>query len=231
MIYVIPQISIIEQTADSMEQIFQETMPVLQHHSNYSYEPKRGADKADEEKAERLLIKTTENWDAPFIVTTSVQFFNSLCHYKSSALRKLHNLRDSILIFDEIHLIPTELLRPCLKAIGYITKYMNSKALFLSATMPDYSAIFKKYMPDVKFAELITDKSDFGYFKKCRYNDLGKSSYSAVAELAQSKPNALIVVNKKDTAVEIYRKLGGEKIPPLGIHDTRAPQQRYCENT
>lgn len=210
-IYVIPQISIIEQTADSMEQIFQETMPVLQHHSNYSYEPKRGADKPDEEKTERLLIKTTENWDAPFIVTTSVQFFNSLCHYKSSALRKLHNLRDSILIFDEIHLIPTELLRPCLKAIGYITKYMNSKALFLSATMPDYSAIFKKYMPDVRFAELITDKSDFGYFKKCRYNDLGESSYSAVAELAQSKPNALIVVNKKDTAAEIYRKLSGEK--------------------
>ena len=47
-----------------------------------------------------------------------------------------------MIVFDEIHLIPTELLRPCLKAVGYITKYLNSEALFLSATMPDYSKLF-----------------------------------------------------------------------------------------
>ena len=84
-------------------------------------------------KTVEKLKRTCENWDAPLIITTSVQFFQSIYHYKGSALRKLHNLRDSVIVFDEIHLIPTELLRPCLKAVGYITKYLNSEALFLSA--------------------------------------------------------------------------------------------------
>ena len=134
-IYVIPYTSIIEQTAKDFEEMFRDVLPVLQHHSNYSYD---GTTEEEKKTAEKLK-RTCENWDAPLIITTSVQFFQSIYHYKGSALRKLHNLRDSVIVFDEIHLIPTELLRPCLKAVGYITKYLNSEALFLSATMPDYS--------------------------------------------------------------------------------------------
>lgn len=107
--------------------MFGDVLPVLQHHSNYSYD----GDTEEEKKTAEKLKRTCENWDAPLIITTSVQFFQSIYHYKGSALRKLHNLRDSVIVFDEIHLIPTELLRPCLKAVGYITKYLNSEALFL----------------------------------------------------------------------------------------------------
>lgn len=136
-IYVIPYTSIIEQTANKFEKMFGDVLPVLQHHSNYSYD----GNTEEEKKTAEKLKRTCENWDAPLIITTSVQFFQSIYHYKGSALRKLHNLRDSVIVFDEIHLIPTELLRPCLKAVGYITKYLNSEALFLSATMPDYSKL------------------------------------------------------------------------------------------
>lgn len=206
-IYVIPYTSIIEQTANKFEKMFGDVLPVLQHHSNYSYD----GNTEEEKKTAEKLKRTCENWDAPLIITTSVQFFQSIYHYKGSALRKLHNLRDSVIVFDEIHLIPTELLRPCLKAVGYITKYLNSEALFLSATMPDYSKLFDNFLPDVNYNKLVTDRTNFKYFKKCEYKDKGKTTLETIAENASRCKNALIVVNTKKTAAELYNLVQGEK--------------------
>ena len=223
-IYVIPYTSIIEQTANKFEKMFGDVLPVLQHHSNYSYD----GDTEEEKKTAEKLKKTCENWDAPLIITTSVQFFQSIYHYKGSALRKLHNLRDSVIVFDEIHLIPTELLRPCLKAVGYITKYLNSEALFLSATMPDYSKLFDKFLPDVNYNKLVTDRNDFKYFKKCEYEDKGKTTLETIAENASRCKNALIVVNTKKTAAELYNLVQGEKYH-LSANMTPAHRSRVIE--
>ena len=223
-IYVIPYTSIIEQTANKFEKMFGDVLPVLQHHSNYSYD----GNTEEEKKTAEKLKKTCENWDAPLIITTSVQFFQSLYHYKSSALRKLHNLRDSVIVFDEIHLIPTNLLRPCLKAVGYITKYLNSEALFLSATMPDYSKLFDKFLPDVNYNKLVTDRTDFKYFKKCEYEDKGKTTLETIAENASQCKNALIVVNTKKTAAELYKLVQGEKYH-LSANMTPAHRSRVIE--
>ena len=223
-IYVIPYTSIIEQTANKFEEMFSDVLPVLQHHSNYSYD----GNTEEEKKTAEKLKKTCENWDAPLIITTSVQFFQSLYHYKSSALRKLHNLRDSVIVFDEIHLIPTNLLRPCLKAVGYITKYLNSEALFLSATMPDYSKLFDKFLPDVNYNKLITDRTDFKHFKKCEYEDKGKITLETIAENASQCKNALIVVNTKKTAAELYKLVQGEKYH-LSANMTPAHRSRVIE--
>ena len=223
-IYVIPYTSIIEQTANKFEEMFGDVLPVLQHHSNYSYD----GNTEEEKKTAEKLKKTCENWDAPLIITTSVQFFQSLYHYKGSALRKLHNLRDSVIVFDEIHLIPTNLLRPCLKAVGYITKYLNSEALFLSATMPDYSKLFDKFLPDVNYNKLVTDRTDFQYFKKCEYEDKGKTTLETIAENASQCKNALIVVNTKKTAAELYSLVQGEKYH-LSANMTPAHRSRVIE--
>lgn len=223
-IYVIPYTSIIEQTANKFEKMFGDVLPVLQHHSNYSYD----GNTEEEKKTAEKLKRTCENWDAPLIITTSVQFFQSIYHYKGSALRKLHNLRDSVIVFDEIHLIPTELLRPCLKAVGYITKYLNSEALFLSATMPDYSKLFDKFLPDVNYNKLVTDRTNFKYFKKCKYEDMGESSLENIAEKASRCKNALIVVNTKKTAAELYNLVQGEKYH-LSANMTPAHRSRVIE--
>lgn len=223
-IYVIPYTSIIEQTANKFEEMFGDVLPVLQHHSNYSYD----GNTEEEKKTAEKLKKTCENWDAPLIITTSVQFFQSLYHYKSSALRKLHNLRDSVIVFDEIHLIPTNLLRPCLKAVGYITKYLNSEALFISATMPDYSKLFDKFLPDVNYNKLVTDRTDFKHFKKCEYEDKGKTTLETIAENASQCKNALIVVNTKKTAAELYNLVQGEKYH-LSANMTPAHRSRVIE--
>ena len=223
-IYVIPYTSIIEQTANKFEKMFGDVLHVLQHHSNYSYD----GNTEEEKKTAEKLKKTCENWDAPLIITTSVQFFQSIYHYKGSALRKLHNLRDSVIVFDEIHLIPTELLRPCLKAVGYITKYLNSEALFLSATMPDYSKLFDKFLPDVNYNKLVTDRTNFKYFKKCEYKDMGKTTLETIAENASRCKNALIVVNTKKTAAELYSLVQGEKYH-LSANMTPAHRSRVIE--
>lgn len=223
-IYVIPYTSIIEQTANKFEKMFGDVLHVLQHHSNYSYD----GNTEEEKKTAEKLKKTCENWDAPLIITTSVQFFQSIYHYKGSALRKLHNLRDSVIVFDEIHLIPTELLRPCLKAVGYITKYLNSEALFLSATMPDYSKLFDKFLPDVNYNKLVTDRTNFKYFKKCEYKDMGRTTLETIAENASRCKNALIVVNTKKTAAELYYLVQGEKYH-LSANMTQAHRSRVIE--
>lgn len=223
-IYVIPYTSIIEQTANKFEKMFGDVLHVLQHHSNYSYD----GNTEEEKKTAEKLKKTCENWDAPLIITTSVQFFQSIYHYKGSALRKLHNLRDSVIVFDEIHLIPTELLRPCLKAVGYITKYLNSEALFLSATMPDYSKLFDKFLPDVNYNKLVTDRTNFKYFKKCEYKDIGRTTLETIAENASRCKNALIVVNTKKTAAELYYLVQGEKYH-LSANMTPAHRSRVIE--
>lgn len=223
-IYVIPYTSIIEQTANKFEKMFGDVLPVLQHHSNYSYD----GNTEEEKKTVEKLKRTCENWDAPLIITTSVQFFQSIYHYKGSALRKLHNLRDSVIVFNEIHLIPTELLRPCLKAVGYITKYLNSEALFLSATMPDYSKLFDKFLPDVNYNKLVTDRTNFKYFKKCEYKDMGKTTLETIAENASRCKNALIVVNTKKTAAELYNLVQGEKYH-LSANMTPAHRSRVIE--
>ena len=207
-IYVIPYTSIIEQTAAEFEKRIGENTAILQHHSNYVYEDHK--EETEPDTAGKLRL-ASENWDAPVIVTTSVQFFESLYHYRSSRLRKLHNLADSVIIFDEIHMLPVDMLQPCLRAIGHVTKYLNSEVIFLSATMPDYSRLFEKYAPGLPVRQLITDMSDFACFRKCRYHDLGETDPESIAEKAAQYDSSLIIVNKRRTARELYQQLGGTK--------------------
>lgn len=206
-IYVIPFTSIIEQTANTFEAIFGETLPILQHHSNYFFENETSENDLTSEK----LKRTCENWDAPLIITTSVQFFQSLYHYKGSHLRKLHNMADAVIIFDEIHLIPIEYLQPCFRAMGYITKFLNSNAIFLSATMPDYKSLFSNYLPKNTVCQLISDKSAFPMFQNCTYKNLGKTTFEAVIQKAGGSVSSLIIVNSRKSAQQVYDLLPGKK--------------------
>ena len=202
-VYVMPYTSIIEQTAKEFEDIFGSSLPVLQHHSNYDFDdPEKAADES--ETTSEKLKKTCENYDAPLIITTNVQFFESLYHNKSSRLRKLHNLAESVLVFDEIHALPVEYIQPCLRGIGYITKYLHSTAILMSATMPDYTRYAEKYIPQNTIEYAVKDKRLFGIFDKCKYQYIGQNDLGAIAEKALGQENALVIVNKKSTARELY---------------------------
>lgn len=200
-IYVIPYTSIIEQTAMVFERLFGDILPILQHHSNFDFDRA-----ADDEAEAKYLARCTENWDAPLIITTNVQFFQSMYHNRSSKLRKLHNIADSVIVFDEVHMMPPEYLQPCLRGVGYLVNYLNCEALFLSATMPDFSDMFGRYAAGCEYAEVISDKSSFSSFRNCRCEDIGEISEENLLINAMRHDSSLIIVNSRKRARELYRK-------------------------
>ncbi len=123
-IVVIPYTSIIEQTAETLAGIFGPGA-VLEHHSNL-----------DPEKETRQSRLATENWDAPIVVTTNVQFFESLFAARTSACRKLHNLVDSVVIFDEAQMLPSPFLKPILHVLGSLVRHYGVSAVLCTATQP-----------------------------------------------------------------------------------------------
>lgn len=125
-VYVIPYTSIIEQTADVLRNYFGPEN-VVEHHSNIA---------AERERESPSLTLAAENWDAPVIVTTSVQFFESLYAAKPGRCRKLHNLINSVVILDEAQLLPPEWLYPCVEAINRLVIDYGVTVVLSTATQP-----------------------------------------------------------------------------------------------
>lgn len=207
-IYVIPYNSIIDQTASVFEDMFGSDMQLLRHQSTFSY-----MDEGKYTSAYAMKAKyNTENWQADFIITTAVQFFESLWAYKKAKLRKVHNMADSIIIFDEIHKLPMQCLKPCLQAVACLTKYLNSEAVFMTATMPDFRSLMKKYTFDnVSLIDLVTNKDDFSAFRKCRYTYMPLQGIEDIIQHSLQFPSTLVVVNKKRVARDFYQLYTGEK--------------------
>lgn len=226
-IYITSYNSIIDQTMQVFEDLFKESAEILRHQSTFSYEDEDGYTE-DYRKAAR---SAAENWDVEsIIVTTAVQFFESVYANKRGKLRKLHNMADSILIFDEAHLMPQNYLQPCLRAIAYITRYLNSEAIFLTATMPDFSQLLYQYaLKDSKIVNLIADTSMFSAFKKCRFQYIGEKSAKEILQKSVNCPSSLIIVNKRKTAKGLYEKCSGKKFH-LSTYMTSIDRQRVIAN-
>ncbi|MBK9026932.1 CRISPR-associated helicase Cas3 [Candidatus Propionivibrio aalborgensis] len=127
-IYVIPYTSIIEQTADVFCGVFDgiDPAPVIEHHSNLE---------AENETAKSRIA--SENWDAPIVVTTNVQFFESLYAARPSRCRKLHNIANSVVILDEAQLLPPEHLAPILDTLRQLIAHYGVTVVLSTATQPE----------------------------------------------------------------------------------------------
>ena len=144
-IYVIPYTSIIEQNAAVFRDILGEDA-VLEHHSNF--------DPEEEDHRSRLAA---ENWDAPLIVTTNVQFFESLFACRSSRCRKIHRIADSVVILDEAQMLPVPLLKPSLEVLRELALNYRTTIVLCTATQPALSTseTFKDGLEGVR--EIIPD--------------------------------------------------------------------------
>ena len=128
-IYAIPYTSIIEQTADVFRDVFKTLGDevLIEHHSQ--------ADAADRDETARSRL-ACENWDAPLVVTTNVQLFESLFAAKTSRCRKLHNIVGSIIVLDEAQQLPPEFLQPILDALNLLVKHYGVTVMLCTATQP-----------------------------------------------------------------------------------------------
>ena len=206
-VYVIPYTSIIEQTAGVFRDILG-AENVLEHHSSVLYDTDAKGE-ATPEAAKRM--RATENWDMPVVVTTAVQFFESLYANRSSQCRKLHNLANSVIIFDEAQMIPLPYLRPCVSAIAQLTAHYGVSAVLCTATQPALSPLFREFLPGAGIPELCPEAVlRAPAFRRVRFQRAGTLSWEQLGGQLRGARQALCIVNSRKSAQTIFQGIRGE---------------------
>jgi CRISPR-associated endonuclease/helicase Cas3 len=197
-VYAIPFTSIVEQNA----QVFRDALgddALLEHHSNFEPPPDRDS------PLRQLLV---ENWDAPLVVSTNVQLFESLFAVRPSRCRKLHNLARSVIILDEAQSIPVEFLAPCLFVLRELVRTYGCTVVLCTATQPAIQrrADFPIGIEGVR--EIVPDPSAF--FRKLgrvRTERRGKLTPAELAASIASERQALAIVRTRREAAELFQQL------------------------
>lgn len=197
-IYVIPYTSIIEQNVKVYRDILDKDneQNVLAHYSNAILDT--------ENEQHKLSI---ENWDAPVIVTTNVQFFESLHSNKVSQCRKLHNIANSVIIFDEVQMIPLNCFMPCIKAIQNLVEHYRATVVLCTATQPALG----KWLRPMKIKEICSDyESLFLILKRAKIENLGQTNEDTLIGHMESAKQVLTILNTKQSAQNLYERLPKE---------------------
>lgn len=201
-IYAIPFTSIIEQNA----KIFQEVLGqeyVLEHHCNFTE-----SDVPDNQAYNRRRGLASENWDFPIVVTTNVQFFESLFSNKTSRCRKLHNIARSVIVLDEAQIIPTEYLEPCIAVLRELVENYGCTLLLCTATQPalDDSSKLRVAFPVIRE---IVDAPETVYKKlrRTEVNFTGRLTDCDLASRLSEELQVLCIVSTKPRARTIFEHL------------------------
>ncbi len=215
-IFAIPYTSIITQTAQIYRSIFGDDN-VIEHHSNI-----------DENTNTQKRKLAAENWDAPIVVTTNVQLFESLFANKTSRCRKLHNLVNSIIILDEAQMLPPEFLNPILTILKGLVGHYDVSVMFSTATQP---ALTGKVGGKGQFAfegigsesvrEVVQNVDELAFNLKRVAIDLPKSTnetvdWSTIADELQQHKQVLCIVNTRNQCRELH-----ELMPEDTLHLSR----------
>lgn len=208
-IIVLPFVSIIDQTAGKLKEIFNDEKNdfVLEHHSNVIY-----AENEDKEEYNPKLL-ATENWDYPIIVTTNVQFFESLFSNKRSDCRKLHNIQDAVIIFDEIQTLPMGITEPTLTMLDNLQQLCRCSILFCTATQPDFAT--REGFRGISHIESLVENPEmvFEQTRRVTYhpvNDYNEVSISELSDIViHNKQSALVVFNTKKKARIFFEEIKG----------------------
>lgn len=201
-IYVIPYTSIIEQNAKVFSDIFGKQY-ILEHHSNYDFT----SNEDDFNDVKKLAI---QNWDMPIVITTNVQFFESLFSNRSSRLRKLHNIANSIIIFDEAQMLPLEYLKACTKGIGELIHNYQCTAVLCSATQPAIMDMFPQEIKSIEICE--NTKELYQIFKRTTIINRELLLTEDLAEEMNKTLQCLTIVNTRRHAKKLYSVLNGEGV-------------------
>ncbi|MBP8087309.1 MAG: CRISPR-associated endonuclease Cas3'' [Polaromonas sp.] len=201
-IFVIPFTSIVEQNAAVFRQALGDLgTAVLEHHSAFV------DDKSQARESREKIKLAMENWDAPIVVTTAVQFFESLFAARPSACRKLHNISSSVVVLDEAQTLPLKLLRPCVSALAELALNYKVSAVLCTATQPALQAPeFVGGLQNVR--ELAPEPSRlFAALKRVHVRHVGLLSDDALAGQLAERDQVLCIVNNRRHARALYEAI------------------------
>lgn len=224
-VMVIPYLSIIEQTARVFHEVFEPHLPagvdmggyVLEHHSNAGVRGGRAAEDGESE-AERRRRELSQNWDAPIIITTSVQMLESLFAHRPGPCRKLHRLAGSVILFDEVQTLPSSLAAATLAGLSRLCRRFRASVVFSTATQPAFRALGQKVesLGGESWRPREIAPPGLGLFKRVKRVEVAwpgegerLSPAQVAGELAAAENRrSLCVVNLKRQARAILQELG-----------------------
>lgn len=206
-IYVIPYTSIVEQNASVFEAAFGDLgkEAVVQHHSAFFDDPRAVPESIDKRKL------ATENWDAPVIVTTAVQFFESLFADRPSKCRKLHNIASSVVILDEAQTMPLELLKPCVTLLKELAHNYRVSPVICTATQPalDEDKGFEDGFIGVR--ELApSPEALYEAFRRVTVRHIGDLDDSELEGHLRRREQVLCIVNNRLHARKLFESIADE---------------------
>lgn len=215
-IVVIPYLSIIEQNAAQYRRILdpERSGTVIENHSAIAPPEDIGETRPRKPFEKHPTEYAAENWDAPVIVTTSVQFIESLFANRTSRCRKLHNIARSVVIFDEVQTLPSHLLNPLLNVLRELRDRYGVSFVFSTATQPAFRHrprhLEEGFKPG-EVREITSGTSEtFRKLQRVRYSlpEIGRTtSWTAMAENLAAQPQSLCVVNLRRHAYELWQQL------------------------
>ncbi|MBU4231754.1 MAG: CRISPR-associated helicase Cas3' [Proteobacteria bacterium] len=226
-IVAIPYTSIIDQTAQVYRSIFGDEN-ILEHHS--AINPREDEDHFVQQQWTRLAA---ENWDAPIVVTTTVQLFESLFSNRPAACRKLHNLAQSIIILDEVQTLPTGLLAPILEVLQQLVDHYGVTVVLSTATQPSLVDSGSPYLKGLRgeIREIVPDPARyFQTLKRVSYDCPGETwPWERVAREIVAEPQCLTVVNTKKDALAILDALDDPEVLHLSTLLCMAHRRKVLE--
>lgn len=232
-IYVVPYTSIIDQNARVARSVFaflekNDRHIVLEHHSNLTPE--------QDTSQSKLLA---ENWDAPIIYTTAVQFLETLFAAGTRGVRRLHQLANAVIIFDEIQTIPIRTVHLLNNAVNFLAGQCGSTVVFCTATQP----LLHKVEPAKGAAQLSADSQMMrdveGLFRELHRATIDGSKLkpegwtvnevkAATRQQLAESGSVLVIVNKKDQARELYQLLQGSIEHVYHLSTSMCPAHRMA---
>ncbi|WP_127573144.1 CRISPR-associated helicase Cas3' [Paenibacillus xylaniclasticus] len=222
-IYVVPYTTIIEQNAEEVRKILLDHEHILEHHSNVINDDQDDEENIDGMMDRRMNLKlklAKDNWDSPIIFTTMVQFLNVFYARGSRNIRRLHNLSESVIIFDEVQKVPISCVSLFNLALNFLKNYCKSSLILCTATQPALESVDYK-LHKAADAEIIEDLDDvIDAFKRVEIIDRASEETFDTNELAEfvmdkldEVRSVLVILNTKSVVKSLYHQLRDCQVP------------------
>lgn len=233
-VYVIPYTTIIEQNAEEIRNVLMDDEHILEHHSNVVDDLDDDDEMEDGRMTTRQKLKLAkDNWDAPIILTTMVQFLDTFYAKGSRNIRRLHNLCEAVLIFDEVQKVPISCVSLFNHALNFLRFCGNSTIVLCTATQPALDYVEHKLAID-KDSEMISGMDDImKTFKRVEIVDqaIGQAATTdSLVELVKQRvslgESVLVILNTKNVVRKLYRKLKSQSIKVCHLSTLMCPAHR-----